>query len=122
MIFEFKLPKINPLMTTARLECVHLPVGTSMKPGDKFIDLSVDLSSAFSQDCPPVSYYRVIIRERVVLRALTYAAGDSAEVADLLALFTSDADEPIDGAPARAVRFATAGIVRHAEMWSGRVL
>jgi hypothetical protein len=35
-----------------------------------------------------------------------------------LAIFSSEPDEPLDGAPARPLRITTAGIAHHSDMWS----
>lgn len=121
MIYEFRLPKINPYMTGARLECVFASVGEPLKTGAKLIDISVDLSDAFAQECPPVSFFRVVLREPAYLRAVYGARGEVLEVGELLALFSSAPDEDLSQAPARAVRFATAGIVHHEGLWTGSI-
>jgi hypothetical protein len=79
----------------------------------------VDLSSAFSQDCPPISYYRVVSRERVWLRKIEVAAGDSIDVSGLIAIFSTEADELEGGVISRPLRITTAGILYHAGMLSG---
>jgi hypothetical protein len=106
-------------MSGALIECVHAQPATALKIGDKLFDISVDLSSAFSQDCPPISYFRVVLRERLWLRRLPLRPGDHCAVDGLLAVFSTEADEPDDGAAARQVRTAIAGIVWHAGMHSG---
>jgi pyruvate/2-oxoglutarate dehydrogenase complex dihydrolipoamide acyltransferase (E2) component len=121
MILEFKLPLITPLMTEALIECHHAVPGAALKPGDKLFDLSVDLSTSFSQDCPPISYYRIVMRERAFLRELRQAAGQTCKVGEIVALFGTEAEEATDQPPQRAIRFATATIIHHAGMWSGNV-
>ncbi len=121
MILEFKLPPISPHMTEALIECHYAQPGTAMKPGDKLIDLSVDLSTSFSQDCPPISYYRIVLRERAILCELRQAVGQTAKVGEIVALFSTEAGEATDQPPQRGIRFATAGIIQHAGMWSGNV-
>jgi hypothetical protein len=108
-------------MTEALIECVHVAPGTAMRSGDKLLDLSVDLSSAFSQDCPPISFYRVVVRENVVLREFLPVRGQSCKVGDLIALFSTTADETKDQPAQRGIRSATAGIVHHSGLWTGNV-
>ncbi len=108
MLYDFRLPRLSPHMSGARLSA-----------GSKFLDISVDLGSAFAQDCPPISYYRVVLREALWLRMLAVAAGAACDLGQPIAIFSSEPDEPADGAVARGVRVATAGIVYHAGMWSG---
>lgn len=118
MILEFKLPTITPNKAETTMECFHAAVDAPLKPGAKLLDLSVDLSGNFSQDCPPISYFRVIVREPAVLRKIVMAAGQKGQVGDLIALFSTTPDEPIDQPPQRGIRFATAGIIPHDGMWT----
>ena len=119
MIFDFKLPLISPHMSTALIECLYASPGSVLKTGSKLLDLSVDLSSAFSQDCPPISFYRIIARENVVLREFCFASGQSCKVGEVVAVFSTDADEAKDPPAQRGIRFATAGIIHHNGMWTG---
>jgi hypothetical protein len=118
MLYELRLTKINPNMTAAVVECLYANAGSALKVGDKLCDLSVDLSSGFSQYCPPISYFRVVVREKVWLRKLLVVPGDSCEVGQLLALFSAEQDSPEDAVPSRPVRITTAGIAYHPGMWS----
>lgn len=118
MLYELRLTKINPNMTAAVIECLYATPGSSLKIGDKLCDLSVDLSGGFSQYCPPISYFRVVVREKVWLRKTLIVPGDSCDVGQVLAVFSAEQDEPDDAVPARALRITTAGIAHHPGMWS----
>jgi len=61
---------------------------------------------------------RVVVRERVWLQKLFVKAGDSCDVGEILALFSSEQAEPLDAAPARPIRVANAGIAHHQGLWS----
>lgn len=119
MLLTLALPRINEYMTSARIEVVHADVGAALVTGAKFIDLTIDLSAIAEQDCPPVSHFRLAVRDRVWLRRLQVARGDMIEVGVPIAWFTTDADEPLDVAPSRSVRIAIAGILAPAEGWPG---
>jgi hypothetical protein len=107
-------------MSEAVIECVFAAPGTGVKVGAKLLDVSVDLSSAFAQECPPISFFRIIMRENAVLRELHVRPGQRCKLGELVMVFTATADEPIDPVAAqRGVRFATAGIIHHREMWTG---
>ena len=112
MLLNLTLPRINDHMDTAMIDQIHAMLGAAMPVGGKLLDLTVDLSAAAPHDCPPVSHYRLVVRDRVWLRRLDIAAGDTPQVGDSLALFSTEPDEPLDGAPARQVRLAVAGIIR----------
>jgi hypothetical protein len=118
MIYELRLNKINPNMTAAVIECLYATPGSPLKIGEKLCDLSVDLSSGFSQYCPPISYFRVVVREKVWLRKTLVVPGNSCDVGQLLAVFSAEQDEPDDAIPARPLRISTAGIAHHSGMWS----
>lgn len=119
MIYAFRLPTINPHMTGARIECLFAKPGDPLKVGAKLLDLGIDLSSAFSQDCPPISFFRIVMREPVYLRALAFERGQQAELDDLIALFSVGPDDDLTEAPARQVRVTTAGIIHHDGLWTG---
>jgi hypothetical protein len=108
-------------MTEARVEYLYPAAGSVLKTGDKLLDVSIDLSSAFSQDCPPITFYRIILRENAVLRKLVPAQGQCCKVGELIAVFTTVPDEAADQPAQRGVRFATAGIMHHSGMWTGKV-
>jgi len=122
MIYEFRLPLIVPQMVAATVECLYAKPGEALKTGAKLLDLSVDLSSAFAQECPPVSFFRVVMREAVFLRKLDVVPGQLCHLNEILAVFSTEADEDLDVLPARAVRVAIAGIMHHSGMWTGNDL
>lgn len=102
-------------MSSAKIDRVHALEGTFLKIGSKFLDLTVDLSDVSFEDCPPISHYRLALREGVWLRRLLVAAGDEPEVGAALALATTSPDDPLEGAPQRSARITTAGIVWNAQ-------
>jgi hypothetical protein len=108
-------------MAGARIECFYAEPGDAMKAGSKLLDLGVDLSSAFAQECPPVSFFRIVLREPLILRSWSVSRGAFCAVGDTVAVFSSEADEDATGEPARDVRFAAAGIVHHGGLWTGAV-
>lgn len=119
MLYEFRLSEIVPQMSGATIECVYAATGDRLRAGAKLLDLSVDLSSAFAQECPPVSYYRLVLREAVYLRQFTAAPGQHFALGAQIALFSTDPEEALDGPVERQVRCTVAGIIHHEAMWSG---
>jgi hypothetical protein len=118
MILEFKLPLINPHMSGATIEFLHSGPG-AVKAGSKFLDVSVDLGSAFAQECPPISFYRFVMREPAWLRDIQAVPGRHYAVDERVALFSTDPDEALDQPAARGVRVTVAGIMHHSGMWTG---
>ncbi len=117
MLLSLVLPRINPHMTVARIQAVHIDPGAALGLGGKVLDLSIDLSAAIPHDCPPVSYFRLIARDQAWLRRLDVGPGAEARPDDVLALFSTQPDEPLDGAPARRIRLSVAEILPQAT-WS----
>ena len=117
MILVATVPSIHPLMRSARVEAVHAVPGTALAPGAKLLDLRVDLSLAVAHDCPPVTYHRIALRERVWLRRLEVAAGDEVATGAVVAVFSNEPDEPLDAAAGRAVRVSVAGILNEPDWW-----
>ena len=119
MIYEFRLPRIVPQMSGATPECVHAQVGDALKMGSKLVDLSVDLTSAFAQECPPISFFRVVLREAAWLRKFNVELGRFSQLDELIAVFSTDQNEDINQSAARQIRATVAGIAHHESMWTG---
>jgi hypothetical protein len=121
MIYEFKLPSIVAQMSGATIECLHAKPGEALKMGSKLFDVSVDLSSAFAQECPPISFFRVVMREPGILRTLDLTPGQYCKLDDVMAIFSTAPDEDLNAPAARQVRTTVAGIVHHDAMFTGSV-
>jgi hypothetical protein len=119
MIYEFRLSRIVPQMSGATIECLHANSGDALKMGSKLLDLSVDLSSAFAQECPPISFFRVVLREAAWLRKISLEPGAFCRLDDVIAVFSTDQSEDISLQPARSIRTTVAGIAHHETMWTG---
>lgn len=116
MLVKYALPRINEHMSAADVVEVHAAEGDALGIGGRLIDLCLDLSAAAAHDCPPISYFRITLREKVWLRRLAVKLGDAIQPGALVALFTTTADEPIDGEPARSARVTVAGLI-HETAW-----
>lgn len=112
MLLNLNLPRINDYMTTAIVEDLHAVEGAQLGVGAKLIDLTVDLSAAAPHDCPPISHYRLVLREPAWLRRLLVARGDEPALAAPLAQFTTTPDEPLNAEASRPIRIAVAAILR----------
>jgi hypothetical protein len=117
-LYSLKLPAVMPAMTTALVELVYAKAGSELKPGDKILDLTIDLGSSFAQNCPPISHYRIVAREKAFVRQLLVVPGSEYERGTPIAILSSDPMEPDDAAGGRPFRTAVAGILRHSGMWS----
>jgi len=117
VLITLKLPRINQLMTVAGIRRIHAAEGDFLNLGAKLLDLTIDLSSVAPNDCPPISVYRLAMRDRVWLRRLVVSPGDDVAVGAELACFTTEADEPITGTPGRAARITVAGILDETNWW-----
>jgi hypothetical protein len=122
MIIQYRLSEFVPSMSSAIIECIHVSASDLVRPGSKFLDLSVDLTSAFAQECPPISFFRVIIRESAWLRKLDAIPGQRHEIASVVAIFSTTENEDLDQPVTRDIRTSTAGILHHQGMWTGSQL
>ena len=111
MLLSLTLPRINEHMLSAVVAAVHPSACAELAVGAKLVDLTVDLTAIAAQDCPPISHFRVVLRERAWLRRLLVARGDEVAVGAPLAWFSTEPDEPLDAAPAREARISIAGIL-----------
>jgi hypothetical protein len=119
MIYEFRLPRIVPQMGGATIECLHARPGDALKMGSKLVDLSIDLSSAFAQECPPISFFRVVLREAAWLRKFDVEPGRFSQLDEVIAVFSTDQNEDISQSAPRQIRTTIAGIAYHESMWTG---
>jgi pyruvate/2-oxoglutarate dehydrogenase complex dihydrolipoamide acyltransferase (E2) component len=110
MLVRLELAAVSADVKEVTLERVHLGEGEVVTPGAKLVDVRVDLSTTAAQDCPPVFHLRLVARERGVLRRLLASAGQRVGVGQPLAVLSSEADEPLDGEPVRALRINTVAI------------
>ncbi len=117
MILTLTLPRIIESMDAAVVRRTYAEVGTELAPGGKLVDLSVDLSAVAPHDCPPVSLYRIALRERVWLRTLEVARGDSIQAGSIVARFSTTPDEPLAAPVSREVRITIAAISQPPEWW-----
>lgn len=117
MLLAIELPRLHELMTTAVVTEVHVTPGAVLEPGAPLFDVRVDLSHAAAHDCPPVSWFRVILGDRGVLRTFTAAKDGEVAPGERIGLLASTPDESTAAAPARAARVTTVGIVGPETAW-----
>ena len=118
MLITLTLPRINQHMTVAVIGRIYAAESDFLNIGAKLMDLSIDLSAVAPHDCPPISRYRIVLRDRVWVRRLVVSTGDDVAPGADLAIFSTEADEPITGPPGRAARVTVAGIL-DLESWEG---
>lgn len=112
MLLSVHAPTISP-SAVATVRVIHVLEGSYLPGGTKFLDFSADLGGGIPHDCPPISHYRIIIRDAAWLRRLDVEAGARLSPRALLALLSTEVDEPVDASPARAARVTVAGIILH---------
>jgi hypothetical protein len=115
LLLTLALPRINEQMTTAKILAIYAAEGACLALNSKFLDLAIDLSVSVVHDCPPVSYYRIGLRDKAWLRKLLVAPGDYVEPGAVMAHFSTEPDEALDDAPSRAVRISIAGILNQSD-------
>jgi hypothetical protein len=116
LLLHLIVPRINDYMTEAIVEWIYPSQGQLLDVGAKLLDMTVDLSAAAPHDCPPISHYRLVLREPVWLRQLTASRRETVACGAQIALFTSTPDESIEVPSTRAVRVAIAAII-HQPSW-----
>jgi hypothetical protein len=120
----YRLPVILPGMKVARIERIYAAPGSCLEPGAKLMDLRIDLSGSVAHDCPPVSFFRLVMRERAWLTRLASSSGEEVAVDAPLAWFSTDPnEEQPEGEPERPARIAHTGIlapITPAADWLGR--
>ena len=111
MILSLTLNRLHEQMASGVVDKVHMTAGSALPMGAKLLDLKVDLSGAQAHDCPPVTYYRLVLRDRAWLRDLKVSVGDTVPAGSLIALFTTTPDEALDLPAEREIRTSVAAII-----------
>jgi hypothetical protein len=119
LLFSLAIPKLNEHMVSARIETLYATPGAELAVGAKIADISVDLSDVFPQDCPPTSYHRIVLREKLWLRQVLVTAGQYCAPGGCIAIFSNEAHESLESGIARPARVMVAAIFFHPDMWSG---
>jgi len=117
LLLNLIVPRINDHMTEAIVEAVYAEEGEALAIGAKLFDITVDLSAAAPHDCPPISHYRLVLRERAWLRRIDARRREVCPLGAPLALFSTLPDEPVDQPPARRPRM-TVAMIMHQHAWS----
>ena len=117
MLLTLALPRIHAMMAAATIEAVYVRAGDALAVGAKVCDVTVDLSAVAAQDCPPISHFRLVLRERVWVREVAVAPGAEVAVGATLLRLTTTPDERIDGPAEREARVSIAGILAQPEAW-----
>lgn len=117
MLLAIELPRLHELMTTAVVSKVHAMPGDELAAGAPLMDLRVDLSHEAAHDCAPVSYFRIVLRDRGVLRTLDAPVGAELTPGQAIGVLSTSAGESLTVAPARAARLTTVGVVGPDAEW-----
>ena len=75
MILSLNMPRLGDPVIHGLIDKIHVSEGCRIEAGSKLFDIRVDLSAVAPQDCPPVSYFRMVSREGGWVRRLTCASG-----------------------------------------------
>ncbi len=110
MLLGLTLPRIIPQMTEGKIHVTLAAEGERLQVGSPLLEVSVDLSRVVPHDCPPVSHYRMILREAAMLRRLLVADGDIIAIGTRIAML-STAEDPLEDEPGRDIRITIAGVV-----------
>jgi pyruvate/2-oxoglutarate dehydrogenase complex dihydrolipoamide acyltransferase (E2) component len=120
VLLSLTMPSMGQQMISGNITFLGIAVGDQLKVGLKLLDVRVDLSTAAPQDCPPIFYFRMVAREPGWVRQIAAAVGEEKTVGAVLALISTEPDEPLDGPVARSLRAASAAILPEFE-WPGSV-
>jgi hypothetical protein len=116
VILALKMPQIGAGMTEAVVEGVLMALGAEVRPNQPLLDIRVDFSGGAAQDCPPISFFRIVAREKGCVREITCKRGDRVLVGAGLALLTTSPDDAMGLPVARGLRTTAVGVL-HSPDW-----
>src|SRR5262245_46852224 len=104
MNLDVAMPRLSELVPSATVHAVACRPGDAIAPGSALVALTLDLGAVAAQDCPPVSRFRIVSRERAFIRRIDAVPGGVASPGDVLIVATPTGDEPLDAGTRRALR------------------
>lgn len=112
MLLSLLLPNTNEGLGRARIDAIYPAVGDALEPGARLFDFTIGLDAASEFDCPPVTSYRMILREAARVHRVDAEPGQMLAAGEALGLLVSGADAALDGEPQRGARVSVAAILR----------
>lgn len=119
MSLRISCPNFGSQTAEVRVARFYAAVGDALQPGDKIVDLVVDLSGGVTRDCPPISTCRITMREPGLLQALCVKIGDHIAQGQPIALISSEAHIP-SAEVVREARVAVAAMLHHEDWWTSQ--
>ena len=110
MILSLRLPRVGAHLSQITIHRLIAKAGDELRPGTPLLEVRVDLAAQKAQDCPPVSFYRIISTERAYLRSLDVSSAALLDVGVHLGIATSGHDESPEGVAVRALRTSSVAI------------
>lgn len=111
MILSLEMPRMGEQMASGVVEKRYVAEGSAIQPGSRLFDVRVDLGVIAPQDCPPVYTFRIVSREKGWVRQVAPSVGDLCKVGQVLALVSTEPQEPLTAAPGRHLRVTSAGVL-----------
>jgi hypothetical protein len=115
LILSLTLPPLADVDSSVTVHAIHARPGAALAPGGQLLDLRVDLGASVQHDCPPVSFHRIVVRQRVWLRRLDVVVGQEVPSGARVGLFSTGPDEPEDGPVGGVLRVSMAMVLVDAE-------
>lgn len=112
MTIRLVLPATNEALGSARIDEVYIEAGQALALGSRLVDFTVGLDAAASQDCPPITHYRMTLREKAWVGRVDVEPGQDVAVGDVLALLSVNPGDPLDPDAVRTARVSMAAIIR----------
>lgn len=117
MLMALPLPAFGTAFVTATINALHAAEGAFLASGTALLDFSVDFSGGVAYDCPPISHFRVVIRDAGWLLRLSVAKGQAVEPGTMLAILGTEQGEDPDGQITREARVTLASMLHHDDWW-----
>ena len=112
MLLKLVLPVANEALPTARIDAVHISSAQQLMPGARLIDFTVGVDAGTIHDCPPITHYRMTLRERASVVRIDAAEGESLAAGATLALLATEPGDDAATDPVRSARVSVAAIMR----------
>ena len=110
MILELLVPQIDGRIDRVKIDRLEIAVGDSIAPSDSLLELTAGLDYAGMHGCPPTTRFRMTSGETAHVRQVNVQEGARLYSGEVLAILSTEPDEPIDGEERRKARHSLAAI------------
>lgn len=110
MILELLVPQIDGRIDRVKIDKLEISVGDSVAVSDSLLEFTAGLDYADMHGCPPTTRFRMNSGETAYVRQISVQEDARPYSGEVLAILSTEPDEPINSEERRKARHSLAAI------------